>query len=78
MMQYIPVVEKIKTLPAPLLRQVDDFVDFLLARYALATPSAGDDLPATLMSHLSAAGGGFEWLNDPTEDIYSDDDGEAV
>lgn len=72
-MQSIHVVEKIQSLPEPLLREVDDFVDFLLARYQLeATPT--DEYPAALMSRLSAAGGAFDWLNDPAEDIYSDAD----
>ncbi|VAW31449.1 hypothetical protein MNBD_CHLOROFLEXI01-2095 [hydrothermal vent metagenome] len=77
-MRYAPVVEKIQTLPEPLLREVDDFVDFLLARYMPTTQSIENDLPATLMSRFAAAGGGFEWLNDLAEDIYNDDDGEPV
>ena len=76
-MQSINVVEKIQTLPEPLLREVDDFVDFLLARYQLKSEPT-DEYPAVLMSRLSAAGGALDWLNNPAEEIYSDDDGEAV
>lgn len=76
-MQPTQVVEKIQTLPEPLLREVEDFVDFLLARYQPEVVPA-DEYPAVLMSRLSEAGGAFEWLNDPPEDIYSDADGEAV
>jgi hypothetical protein len=76
-MQATQVVEKIQSLPEPLLREVEDFVDFLLARYQpYAMPA--DDYPAALMTRLAEAGGAYEWLNDPAEDIYSDADGEAV
>lgn len=78
MPQYVPVVKKIQSLPEPLLREVDDFVDFLLARYDLSTTSVDEELSATTMSYLSATGGSFNWLNESAEDIYSDDDGEAV
>jgi hypothetical protein len=54
---------------------VDDFVDFLLARYQLEATST-DEYPAALMSRLSAVGGAFDWLNHHAEDIYSDADGE--
>lgn len=77
-MQYTYVVEKIQTLPEPLLREVDDFVDFLLARYSPDSHPATDEYPGTLLARLSASGGSFDWLNDPAEDVYSDDDGEAV
>lgn len=72
-----PVLEKIQTLPEPLLREVEDFIDFLLARY---TPEnlQEDEFPAPLMTQLSAAGGSLDWLDDPAEDIYSDVDGEPV
>ena len=77
-MQHIPVAEKIQTLPEPLQREVEDFVDFLLTRYSKETVPAVDEYPAVLMTRLAAAGGSFDWLNDPAEDIYSDEDGEAV
>lgn len=73
-MQPTPVVKKIQSLPEPLLREVEDFVDFLLSRYQLED----DEYPAILLSRLATNGGAFEWLNDPAEDIYSDADGEAV
>lgn len=73
-MQTIPVVEKIQTLPEPLLREVEDFVDFLLSRYQPET----DEYPALLLARLAADGGAFAWLNDPAEDIYTDADGEPV
>jgi hypothetical protein len=78
MMHHIPVTKKIQTLPEPLLREVEDFVDFLLARYVSETPLNGDEYPAKDLTHLAAAGGSFDWLNDPAEDIYSDEDGEPV
>ena len=77
-MQYTYVVEKIQTLPEPLLREVDDFVDFLLARYDLTSQPFQDEYPGSLLTRLSAAGGSFDWLDDPAEDVYSDADGEAV
>ncbi len=76
-MQPTKVVEKIQRLPEPLLREVEDFVDFLLARYhSEALPE--DEYSAALMTRIAEAGGAYDWLNDPSEDIYSDADGEAV
>ena len=77
-MHYTYVVEKIQALPEPLLREVGDFVDFLLARYDLENHSFQDEYPGSLLTHLSAVGGSFDWLDDPAEDVYSDADGEAI
>lgn len=77
-MQYVDVAEKIQTLPEPLLREVGNFVDFLLARNAQQTQAIPDELPADLLARLAVAGGSFDWLDDPAEDIYSDADGEPV
>jgi hypothetical protein len=77
-MQYVYVLEKIQALPEPLLREVDDFVDFLLARYVPEVRPTDEEYPAALLTRLSASGGSFDWLNDPAEDIYSDADGEAI
>lgn len=77
-MQSVYIVEKIQTLPEPLLREVGDFVDFLLARYVPETRPINDEYPATLLTRLSAVSGSFDWLDDPAEDVYSDADGEAV
>ncbi|MBP7961044.1 MAG: DUF2281 domain-containing protein [Caldilineaceae bacterium] len=77
-MQYVDVAEKIQTLPEPLLREVGNFVDFLLARNAQQTQAILDELPADLLARLAVAGGSFDWLDDPAEDIYSDADGEPV
>jgi hypothetical protein len=60
------------------LREVEDFVDFLLTRYSPETLPPVDEYPAGFMTRLSAMGGGFDWLHDPAEDIYSDEDGVAV
>jgi hypothetical protein len=78
MMQDIPVTEKIQTLPEPLQREVENFVDFLLARYAPKSMPSDDEFPPKLLSRLAVAGGGFDWLDDTAEDIYSDADGEPV
>ena len=72
-MQDTNIVEKIQTLPKPLLREVEDFVDFLLMRYL-----PEEEYPAELMTRISATGGSFDWLDNPAEDIYSDEDGVAV
>lgn len=77
-MQQTNVVEKIRTLPPSLLREVEDFVDFLLVRYVRENALRQDEYPAALTTRLAAAGGAFDWLNDSAEDIYSDDDGEAA
>jgi hypothetical protein len=78
MMQDIPVTEKIQTLPEPLQREVENFVDFLLARYAPQTLPTDDEFPADLMTRIAAAGSGFDWLDETAEDIYTDKDGEPV
>ena len=77
-MQSLLIAEKIQILPESLLREVEDFVDFLLARYTTTKQSVDSDLSPALMTRLAATGGAFEWLNDPSEDIYSDEDGEIV
>ena len=78
MMQHISLIEKIQTLPEPLLHEVEDFVNFLLSRYTPETLPPDDEYLAVFMTHLAAAGGSFDWLDDPAEDIYSDEDGDAV
>lgn len=77
-MHYTDVVEKIQVLPEPLLREVDDFVDFLLARYSPRSQPDQDEFPGSLLARLSETGGSYDWLDDPAEDVYSDADGEAV
>ena len=37
-----------------------------------------DDLPAELLARAAELGGSFAFLADPTEDLYSLDDGEPV
>ena len=37
-----------------------------------------DDLPAELLARAAELGGSFVFLADPTEDLYSLDDGEPV
>lgn len=70
------VARKVQSLPDPLARVVDLFVDFLLLRYR---QSATDDVPSAFITQLAAAGGAFDWLDDPREDgIYTDADGEPV
>lgn len=38
------------------------------------TETAMEDLPAAEIAKLAAAGGAFDFLAEPEEDIYSDDD----
>jgi len=77
-MQPNPVTKKIQTLPEPLQREVEDFVDFLLARYRQQATAADDEISGKLLTQLAEAGGSYEWLDDAAEDIYSDADGEPV
>jgi predicted DNA-binding antitoxin AbrB/MazE fold protein len=37
-----------------------------------------DDLPPEAIAELARSGGALDFLNDPSEDIYSEADGEAV
>ncbi len=37
-----------------------------------------DDLPAELLAKVAEVGGGFAFLADPGEDVYSLEDGEPV
>ncbi len=78
MLLHKQVTEKVQTLPEPLLREVEDFIDFLLVRYH-QTPIEQNDLAPETMTQLAVAGGAFDWLSDPAEDnIYTDEDGEPV
>lgn len=71
-------VAKIQTLPEPLLREVIDFMDFIMSRYEGYMYRA-DDLSPALVTRMVAEGRAFDWLNNPEEDgIYSEDDGEPV
>lgn len=70
------LAKKIQTLPDPLARLVDLFVDFLLLRYRQGEVN---ELNTQLLTQIAAKGGAFDWLKDPAEDgIYSDADGEPV
>lgn len=40
--------------------------------------AAQDDLPAELLARAAELGGSFAFLADPTEDLYTDDDGKAI
>ena len=40
--------------------------------------SVEDDLPADLLARLAEASGGFDFLAEAPEDIYSPEDGEMV
>lgn len=37
-----------------------------------------DDLPLSLVAHVAEQGGSYDFLEHPSEDIYSKDDGEEV
>ena len=74
--------DKLQELPEPLLQEVYDFVTFLWTRYqqtGQSYPGRQEDLSPEEMTQISASGGAFDWLFDPAEDdLYTDDDGEAV
>jgi hypothetical protein len=71
-------VAKIQTLPEPLLREVIDFMDFILSRYEGYVYRI-NDLSSATMTRIVAEGRAFEWLNNSEEDgIYSADDGEPI
>jgi hypothetical protein len=78
MVQHEQINQKIQSLPAPLLRLVELFVDFLMLRYRKPEQMV-TELDAEALTLLAAEGGAFEWLNNSAEeDIYSDADGEPV
>ena len=37
-----------------------------------------DDVPSDAIAQLAASGGSFDFLADPTEDVYTREDGEPV
>ncbi len=77
MVLHEQVADKLQTLPEPLLREVEDFIDFLLTRHVQSVQV--DDLTPEMMTQLAATGGAFDWLLDPAEDgLYSDKDGEPI
>lgn len=71
------VAKKVQSLPDPLAKMVDLFIDFLLTRYRPSTIE--DDLSTEFLTQISASGGSFDWLDDPAEDgLYTDADGEPI
>ena len=78
MVQHEQISQKIQSLPAPMLRLVDLFVDFLMLRYCKPENRLAE-LDAETLTLLATKGGAFDWLTNPAEeDIYSDADGEPV
>lgn len=77
-MRHEKVSTKIQALPPSLLREVEDFIDFLLVHYQ-GTVETQDVLNPQSMTQMAAAGGAFDWLFDPVEEnIYTDADGQPV
>lgn len=59
--------------------EVEAFAVFVMVRRRLQQPQLlTDDISVQELTRLVAASGGFAWLGNPAEDIYSPEDGEAV
>ena len=59
--------------------EVETFTAAILARRAEQEPSVQtDDIAAEELIQLITYSGGFDWLDAPDEDVYSQTDGKAV
>jgi hypothetical protein len=59
-------------------QEVEDFAAFLLARRCLSEKVATEDVSTQELQALVSAAGGFNWLADSAEDVYSLEDGVPV
>jgi len=60
-------------------KELETFAAFLLARRNLPKPQLmTDDISTKELMSLVMAGGSFDWLDDPREDVYSEKDGEEI
>ena len=58
--------------------EVVSFATFVIARRKLKPQWLTDDISTQELMSLVTAGGSFDWLDNPEEDVYSINDGEAV
>jgi len=58
--------------------ELETFAAFLLTRRGLKQHLVTDDISTKELAHLIMAGGSFDWLDDPREDVYTDQDGEEI
>jgi len=59
--------------------EVETFTAFLLTRRSLKQHQlVTDDISTRELMRLVMAGGSFGWLDDPREDVYSNQEGEEI
>jgi len=58
--------------------ELETFAAFLLTRRGLKQHLATDDISTKELAPLIMNGGSFDWLDDPREDVYTDQDGEEI
>jgi hypothetical protein len=59
--------------------ELETFAAFLLTRRGLKQDQlVTDDISTKELMRLVMAGGSFDWLDDPREDVYSEKDGEEI
>jgi hypothetical protein len=59
--------------------ELETFAAFLLTRRGLKQQElATDDISTKELARLVMAGGSFDWLDDPREDVYTNQDGEEI
>jgi hypothetical protein len=59
--------------------ELETFAAFLLTRRGLKQEQlVTDDISTKELMRLVMAGGSFDWLDDPREDVYSEQDGEEI
>ena len=69
----------LKTMTPSEKQEVEDFAAFVLAyRHARRTQILTDDITTSELTNLVHQSGGFNWLKDKAEDVYSLKDGKAV
>ena len=59
--------------------ELETFAAFLLTRRGLKQDQlVTDDISTKELMRLVMAGGSFDWLDDPREDVYANTDGEEI
>ena len=60
-------------------QEVEDFINFLIIKRKIKKQKISmNDIPSEELTKLVEASGGFEWLDNNSEDIYSLKDGAPV
>jgi hypothetical protein len=82
-MEHIQISPRIKEIWPALTfeerKEIETFAAFLLARRRLKQHQVvTDDISTKELARLVMEAGSFDWLDDPSEDVYSATDGDEI